>query len=796
MKLFIVESPAKINKICSILGKSYKGLASYGHIMDLHSKKMSIDFEDNFNPIYVITEDKHKVVKNLIEEAQSASEILLATDKDREGEMISWNIAQVLKLKEPKRIVFTSLTKAALQSAIKNATTINYNMVDSQKARRVLDRIVGYELSPLIDKFLDSHKLSAGRVQSVVCRLIVDRENEINKFLSNKNLSSYFVFNGIFTIKQHQQEESLKAQLHTIKLVKAKIPTKEESTVLLTTMTTSKYHIKDIFSKKRTQSSSQPYTTSTLQQDSSTKLGFSGKRTMMTAQNLYEAGLITYMRTDSIILSPEALTSIEKYIKENYDIKYYKKTIYKANENAQEAHECIRPTDVFTTNLEPNGKIQSDEIKLYNLIWKRTVATQMSPAEFNDLNIHISIDKLNDYLFCTCIASLVFNGYLILYGKGIDTPTNDDPNSDDEKQDTTNDKFDVKLLKKGTEIQPTTITAHEEYVKPPSRYTEASLINKLDTKNLNIGRPATLVPIVTKIIEKQYIKIADNPGKIVDTCTLIWNYNNPIKEENKQITLCKETKRFTPTKLGILITNYLLVHFPKIIDYHFTSLLEEKLDQIAEGKLVWHQVIKEFYDEFHPLVMNIVNLNNIKSNNNKHLGSYKDKDVYIGETRYGPTVKYVVDKSVKFFSINEPLTLENITLDDAISLIQNNINYPKLLGNYKRKQVVLKKYKDTFYIAHDKKTYSATENFTLEEAIKIIDSRGPISELKDATKICEVLRGKDNIYMKITNIKTKKSYNVPMPYGEDLDKLTMTRVNQIVKNKFDSNKQKFESNKK
>ncbi len=792
MNLFIVESPAKINKICAALGKTYTGLASYGHIMDLDNSNMSIDFNNNFNPIYVISADKKKVVSDLSQAAKNAKQVFLATDKDREGEMISWNIAQVLKLKNPKRITFTSLTKAALQNAIKNAGLIDENMVNSQKARRVLDRIVGYELSPLIDKFIGDRKLSAGRVQSVVCRLIVDRENEINNFFANDNLNSYFQFGAIFTIKKQE----LKTQLYTKKLPLtaqpfkgevSKIGTKLETTNLFATMIESIFTIENVFVKRRIQSPSTPYTTSTLQQDASNKLGFNSKRTMFAAQHLYEAGLITYMRTDSIILSDEALKNIEKYVLENFDKTYYKKSVYKSNDNAQEAHECIRPTDVFTDSIIEGGKLQQDEIKLYNLIWKRTVATQMNPAEYDDLNIQISISKLNKYFFATCIPTIVFDGFLILY-KTKNNVENEEEEGENEDTNTENDKFNVKLLVKDTKLNVLNIKAHQEYEKPPSRFNEASLINKLDVKNLNIGRPSTYAAIMSKIVEKKYVKIDNNPGLDVNSFILTWNHSDTdIKEETKKITLCKEKNKFMPTKLGVTITNYLILHFPRIMDYKFTSSMEQKLDEIANGKLIWHEVIKEFYEEFHPLVMNIVNLNNIKFNKQESLGKYLNGDIYASETKYGPAIKYVDGTIVKFFKIIEPHTVDNITIDQAINIIKENIDYPKYIGLLEKKKITLKKNGNSFYIDYNKKTYPSTKNnLTLNEAIKIIESGGkiPLLQLKNEARICSIYQGKENRYITVLNTKTKKSYNVPLPDGENLKELTMERINIIVNEKY------------
>lgn len=790
MNLFIVESPKKIKEIKKILGKTYTGLSSYGHIMDLSPNKMSIDFDNNFEPTYEICENKKKVVKELISASKEAKQIYLATDKDREGEMISWNIAHILKLKNPKRIVFTSITKKALDESMKNVGTIDYNMVNSQKCRRVLDRLVGFKLSPLLDSFMNSHNLSAGRVQSVIARLIVDRENEIYKFFSKNTIDSKFHFDAIFDM----DGENFKAQMFTkkppltIKPFKgdiSKIPTKDEAEQILTTMIKSVFTIENVFTKKKTQSSPSPFTTSTLQQDASRKLSFNGKRTMATAQTLYECGYITYMRTDAIILSEEALANIEKYILETYDKKYYKKTIYKSNDKAQEAHECIRPTDVFRTDLEEDDRIKYDEIRLYKLIWKRTVASQMANAEFNDLNVQIGIDNLNIYYFSTCIASLVFDGFLILYKN---------EKKDDENAEPTT-KFTADQFKINTILNVLSINATQEYDRPLPRYNEASLTGKLGLNELNIGRPATTADNIQKIVTQGYVKITDCPGKQFNAITLTYSKdNNQIIEKTKMITLSKDTKVFIPTKLGTIITNYLVLHFSKIMDYQFTTDMERKLDDIASGKLVWYEVVKEFYDDFHPLVMARVNVNNLnKIANQRLLGQYNNKDIYTTTTKYGPCIKYLDNLNVKFLKIIEPLNVDTITLNDAIKIIVTNNGYPKLIGLWNRKKIILKKGNDSYYIAYDKKTYTSPQSdLTLDEAIKLIqsDKRHPLKQITLGQKTCSVFQGKENRFLHIENIKTKKAYNVPLPDDEDIDKLDVERINIIVNNAYNKNKNK------
>lgn len=794
--LFIVESPGKIKKICAALGKSYVGEASFGHIMDLAENSMSIDFENNFNPIYVIPENKKKVVASLIKAAKKAKDVLIATDKDREGEMIGWNIAQILKLKNPKRIVFTDVQKKSVKDAVKNVGTIDLNVVYSQQGRRVLDRIIGYGLSPILDGFFESHNLSAGRVQSVVCRLIVDRENEIEKFFSKDNVNSHFHFEGIFYIPNTKNQQ-FKSQMFVKKLPLTskpfkgellKIPTEAEAKELLTMLMEALYKIQNVFAKKRMQSASPPYTTSSMQQDASHKFNFNGQRTMLAAQHLYEAGYITYMRTDSIILSDEALLNIEKYILENYDAKYYKKNIYKVNDKAQAAHECIRPTEIYTTTLVENGKIQQDEIKLYNLIWRRTVASQMSQAEYNDLNIQISISNLNKYYFSTCIASLVFDGFLILH-KSVNYDEEIEDNEEDNEPKKS--KINGALFTENTELDTINIKSIQEYQKPPFRYNYASILNILDDRHLNIGRPATIASLIPKLLLKKYVIVKDTKGKTFDSLCLSWTKqenDNQIITTSNIITLSKEKSKLTPTKLGIMITNYLTLHFEKIMDYQFTAKMEKNLDEIANGNLIWHKVIKEFYDEFNPLIMSRVNVNNInKGKDLKLLGEHNNKEIYVTTTKYGPAIKYVDGLNAKFLKIVEPLTIETITLDEAIKVIETIGGYPKLIGLFERKKILLKINNGSHYIAYDKKNFPSDKaDLTLEEAIKIIKSSGKIAlvRFENEQKVVSVYQGKENKYINIINKKTKKTYNVPLPDDEIIKDLTFDKINKIINNAY------------
>ena len=823
MILLVVESPNKIKKIEHILGNGYKVVASVGHIMDLDPSKMSIELDNGFNPIYIINADKKTVVANLKKSKTYADEILLATDEDREGEMIAWSVANVLKLdvKKAKRITFNAITKGEIMNAIKNPRTINMDLVDAQKARRILDRIVGYELSPLLIKHLGGKgTLSAGRVQSVVARLIVDRESEIKKFLSG-NMKSYFKFVSVFT----SLKKYFKAQLYDLegklktgeyKGEQSKVITEADARNIMTLYTNvnTKFKVEHVFDKKKTKGASPPFTTSTLQQDGNRKYGFSVKKTMMTAQKLYEAGYITYMRTDSVNLSDEAINAIKKYIIDTYGEKYYKMTQYKSkSKNTQEAHEAIRPTDLFTTTIEDDGKMGADEVKLYSLIWKRSVASQMKPAEYNVTSIQISINKDNKHFFMTTIENLVFAGFLLVYN----VQENDDDES--EKEDTNQN---VPIPKVGDILPLEELTGAQEYYKPPGRYNEASLVDKLDPKNLNIGRPATYSSIIDKIKTRKYVEIKDMPGKEVDSLTLIWPAKQPpgskqsvesIQEKKEKIIICKEKNKFVPTHLGILVNSFLMVHFPKIMDYQFTSTMEDKLDDVANGSLKWADVLKEFYDEFHPLIISMLKeMPEIQTKDMRLLGTDPELGYQIYATigLYGPVVKMLCDGKSKYAPIKEPLTLETITLNHAITLFE----YPRDLGIYEKKKIVLNRGQYGLYLTHGNNKYSLNkgpvdavkekqekdeeeeddeekeekvdddETITLEAAIKIIKSKQSLKEFDTEVKRYQICSGPYGNYIKTTDKKTKKVYTTAIPKTESLDKLTVERVVEIISQKY------------
>jgi len=806
MILVLLESPGKIKKIESILGTKYKALASIGHIMDLDPKNMSIDIENNFEPLYIINADKTKVVEGLQNAAKNAERILIATDEDREGEMIAWSIAKVLKLKNPERITFNSITKSELLKAIEKPRNIDIHLVNAQKARRILDRLVGYKLSPLLDKHINQKSLSAGRVQSVVARLVIDRENDIKKFMSEESIS-FFRFKGTFL----SDEKSFVSTLYDLDSVKqendksifkgniSKIENVDSAREFLDNCRESKFIVENIFNKKRTQGPSAPYTTSTLQQDANRKLSFAGKRTMVSAQRLYEGGFITYMRTDSINLSEEALENIGKYVNKTYGKKYYRKIEWKSKtKNTQEAHEAIRPTDVFTTEVS-GGKIGNDEKKLYSLIWKRAVASQMKPAEYDVTSIQISISKDDKHFFMTNIENLIFPGFLLVYNIG---NSNDESENEDDVDNENNDddkNKNIKIPDIGEEVTPKNINGIQEYTKPPCRYNQASLIDKLDPRNLNIGRPATYVTIIEKILEREYIKVSDIDGFEKESLQLFWNAeDDEINEKTVKIVLGKEKNKYIPTHLGILVTNFLVMNFPTIMDYQFTANMENKLDDIANGELIWHEVLEEFYNEFHPQVIKIMGKKSeIDEKHTKLLGvNEHGYEIYATIAKYGPVVKLMTNNKSKpkYAPIKEPLTLENITLDNALEIFE----YPKEIGIYEKKKILLNRGQYGYYLTcnKDKYTLGDKSNVTLDEAIEVIKNKQKkaLNSFTKNTKVYSILDGPYGKYINVYDSKTNKKFNVTLPENENVEELTLERVCEIIANKFNKGNKNYKKN--
>ncbi len=579
--LVIVESPAKAKTIEKFLGADYKVLSSYGHIRDLKKKEFSIDVENGFEPTYEIPDDKKALVKELKSAAKNADMVWLASDEDREGEAISWHLFDVLKLdpKKTKRIVFHEITKSAILKAIENPRDIDFNLVNAQQARRVLDRIVGFELSPVLWRKVKP-ALSAGRVQSVAVRLIVEREREANAFVCE---SSYRVV-AIFEVKDKDGSISdVKAELSS------RLKTKEEAEAFLQKCVDSTFRIEDITTRPLKKSPAPPFTTSTLQQEAARKLGLPVARTMMIAQKLYENGLITYMRTDSVNLSSLALNTSRDEIISLMGEKYVKNRHYSTkSKGAQEAHEAIRPT--YMSNVDIEGTPQ--EKKLYELIWKRTIASQMADAELEKTTANISISN-DDRKFVATGEVIKFDGFLKVYAESYD----------DDNQEDDSSKL-LPPLVKGDEVKRKSIVATERFTQAPPRYTEGSLVRKLE--ELGIGRPSTYAPTISTVQQRGYVEKSNREGvkREYDILTL---KGSKISAATKSEITGSEKSKLLPTDVGIVVNDFLMEFFPGIMDYNFTAKVEKEFDEVADGEKAWNGLMGDFYKEFHPLVNETMN---------------------------------------------------------------------------------------------------------------------------------------------------------------------------------------------
>ncbi|HRU13144.1 MAG TPA: type I DNA topoisomerase, partial [Dysgonamonadaceae bacterium] len=572
--LVIVESPAKAKTIEKFLGKDFHVMSSYGHIRDLKKKDFSIDIEHQFTPIYEIPADKKKVVSELKEAAKNADTVWLASDEDREGEAISWHLYEVLGLKnkDTKRIVFHEITKPAILAAIENPRQIDQNLVDAQQARRVLDRIVGFELSPVLWRKIKP-ALSAGRVQSVAVRLIVEREREIQNFKSE----AIYRIVAVFTKEENGQTYEIKAEYNK------RLKTKEEALALLEKLKSSIFTVGDIVTKPVKRSPAPPFTTSTLQQEASRKLGFSVAQTMMVAQRLYESGKITYMRTDSVNLSTLALNSAKSEIKELYGDRYVKTRQFTTkSKGAQEAHEAIRPTYLNQQDIEGTAQ----EKRLYDLIRKRTIASQMADAELEKTTANIDISNA-DGKFVATGEVVKFDGFLRVYTEG----------TDDEEAD--NESGLLAPMKKGEALAMNETNATERFTQHPPRYTEASLVRKME--ELGIGRPSTYAPTISTILNRGYVE-KRNVEEEPRTYNILTLKNGKIQDVVKKEKTAIDKGKLVPTDIGMVVNDFLVEYFPSIVDYNFTADVEKDFDKIAEGKAKWNKSISDFYKEFHPIV--------------------------------------------------------------------------------------------------------------------------------------------------------------------------------------------------
>ena len=702
--LVIVESPAKAKTIEKYLGKNFKVTSCYGHIRDLPKDDKSIDKENGFKPSYIPSPDKKNVIKELKSLKKNSSKVYLATDNDREGEAIAWHLKELLKLNEEEyeRIVFREITKKAVLNSIQNPTKIDMDLVNAQQARRVLDRLVGFEISPILWKKI-KRGLSAGRVQSVAVKFVVDRENEISTFIPK---SSYKT-TAIFSLNNN----SFSAELNT------RFENKDESESFLNQCIDSTFKVKNIEKKPSKRSPSAPFTTSTLQQEASRKIGFSPSLTMSTAQRLYEAGHITYMRTDSVNLSEEALDNSKNVIESNYGNNYFKRRIFKTKSNsAQEAHEAIRPTNFSIDNA---GKTESEK-KLYNLIWRRTLASQMSDSMFERTVVNISNDT--SYDFKASGEIMIFDGFLKLYN---------------EKND--NEKL-LPKLEKNSLLNTEEILCKQVFTKHPPRYSEASLIKKMEDSG--IGRPSTFAETIRKIKEREYVIKEERDGKIINSNEIKLETNkisHNIKEEKTGF----EKNKIYPTNMGMFVTEFLNENFnSSFMDYSFTAKTESQLDQIAYKGRNWNNMIEEFYSIFSQLSENVPDE---RYQLEKNLGDFEGKKMIARVAKFGPVIQIgekddTDDGFPKYFNISSDKLIRHISINEALEIINKKVENNSLPSfEYQNGSIELKNGRYGFYIRFnnknfkiDKEKYPEPKNITKEEAINIVNT--PIEKSKDILK--------------------------------------------------------------
>ena len=756
--LVIVESPAKAKTIEGFLGKDFTVKSSFGHIRDLSKKHLGIDIEHGFKPDYLIPDDKKKVVQELKSLSEKASTIWLASDEDREGEAIAWHLQQVLDLKpeQVRRIVFHEITKSAILNAIENPREINSNLVMAQQARRILDRIVGFELSPILWKKVASN-LSAGRVQSVAVRLVVEREREILAF----NAERFYKVTGTF------RPESKKAQLDAV--LDQKFEDAASAAAFLEKCKASSFRIADIKKKEMTRCPAPPFTTSTLQQEASRKLGFSVSQTMRIAQKLYESGLITYMRTDSTNLSQLALNTIKQVIDSTYGEEYSKTRQYKTkSKGAQEAHEAIRPT--YPANATIEGTAQ--EKRLYSLIWKRCIASQMADAKIEKTNITIEGSAFPQHFICSG-EQVVFDGFLKLYMEGRD----DDP-ADEMAQEGQSSRL-LPELEVSESLDRVEIAATERFGQRPPRYSEASLVKKLE--ELGIGRPSTYAPTITTITQRGYIVKEDREGSVR-------NYEKfLLKGEVIEKVQCSESfgsekGKLFPQDIGMLVTDFLKSNFAEILDYGFTAKVEEDFDKIAAGKKVWNNVLESFYRPFHSQVEKTLR-ESAHKNAERVLGNdpKTGKILTVRLGKFGPLVQMGTndDPEKKFAGLQKGQLIESITLEEALELF----TLPRKVGQIDGKEVTASSGRFGPYIKYDGKYISIKNMFdphsiTLEQAAAVMEEHNKKEADKHIASFpehdIEVINGRFGPYIK------HGSLNYKIPKGTDAKALTADDCLQII----------------
>ena len=763
--LVIVESPAKAKTIEKFLGSDFKVMSSYGHIRDLKKKELSID-KDTLQPDYVIPKDKEELVKKLKENAKKAHKVWLASDEDREGEAISWHLCEVLGLDEAStnRIVFHEITKPAILAAIARPRHLDMNLVNAQQARRVLDRIVGFKLSPVLWRKVKP-ALSAGRVQSVAVRLIVEREREIQQFKSEP----YYRINAIFAITNANGSQSeVKAELDK------RFDNHDDAIAFLNQCKDSEFTVDSVTKKPLKRMPAPPFTTSTLQQEAARKLGFSVSQTMMVAQRLYENGLITYMRTDSVNLSKLCLGAAKEEIVKLYGEEYSStRTFHTHSKGAQEAHEAIRPTYMSNTTIEGT----SQERRLYDLIWKRTAASQMAEAQIEKTTVAIAMSGNSEQHFIANGEVVKFDGFLKVYRE-----------STDDEQNESKDEFahNLPVINEGDKLTRREITSTERYSQGPTRYTEASLVHKLE--ELGIGRPSTYAPTISTIQQREYVQKGDKKGEerpyVIDTLRGI-----KITPTRKVELTGNEKGKLLPTDIGIVVNDFLIENFPVIMDYNFTAKVEHEFDQIADGKEEWTDMMRHFDNEFEPTVDKVMNARSEHKAGERKLGDdpKSGHPVFVKIGRYGPVVQIGTaddEEKPRFAQLPADKSMETITLDEALELFK----LPRTVGEFEGKSVTIGAGRFGPYVLHDKKYVSIPKDedplaLTLERAIELIEGKRKAEEERhlkqfDEDPKLEVLNGRYGPYI----VYDGKNYRIPRDLHSKAAELSYEQCMDIVNN--------------
>ena len=763
--LVIVESPAKAKTLERFLGKEYKVMSSYGHIRDLKSREMSVDLND-FSPVYEIPNDKKKLVQDLMKNAKAAETVWLASDEDREGEAISWHLSQVLGLNPQvaKRIVFHEITKTAILEAIEHPRTIDMGLVNAQQARRVLDRIVGFKLSPVLWRKLKP-SLSAGRVQSVAVRLIVEREREIENFKSE----SSFRVNAVFTIDGQQVKATLN---HSFK-------TEDEARAFLESCKDSTFRVIDIEKKPIKKFPAPPFTTSTLQQEAARKLGFTVSQTMIVAQHLYENGHITYMRTDSVNLSSLCINTAKEEITKLHGANYsHPRQFHTSSKGAQEAHEAIRPT--YISNHEIEGTAQ--ERRLYDLIWKRTLACQMAEAEAEKTTITIASSNAKDNLMFTATGEVItFDGFLRVYKESVD---------DEHSQPDETDGVLLPMVKVGSSLDVEEIVSTERFSQHPLRYTEASLVKKLE--ELGIGRPSTYAPTISTIQQRDYVEKGDKKGEKLKYTVLTLSPDKKataqfaLKTTQKSEVFGNEKGKLLPTDIGIIVNDFLVEHFPSIVDYNFTARVEKDFDEIAEGRENWKEMLVDFYKDFEPSIEDAMQQRTEYKVGERVLGTEPKTGmtVTVKIGRYGPVVQIgtaAETEKPRFAQLHKDQSIQTITLEEALELFK----LPRTLGDFEGTDVVIGTGRFGAYVLHAKKYVSIPKDvnpleITLEEAVSLIEKQRDTEKQNhiksfEEEKGLEVMNGRFGPYLKYNGANYKLPRTVKNP-----ESLTYEQCKEII----------------